>query len=301
MIFSVKQIQKIIEIIDKNQAVFIGSQLGFKYLTPYQKIVLKSYGIEPDKFKNIISEIDRVFYFGMMAQTLGGLKSFKVKDSEFEKWFRKKYREENNVIKDRALEYVKSRAFSDLTNLGERVKNNLSNRIHKSSVGEIIDLDKEAQKKTEKAIEKNKTIQELASELQTVTSDWSKDFSRMADFIMQEAYGLGRAQQISDDHGGNVDVYKQTFPGVCEPCIKNYGLPGQEPKIYKLKELLANGNNIGRREQIPVVGNAHPWARSILHVIPEGSEWDNDKKKFVLKRNTQGVKRSSKVKVKITP
>jgi hypothetical protein len=36
-----------------------------------------------------------------------------------------------------------------------------------------------------------------------------------------------------------------------------------------------------------------------LHVVPEGSKWDDDLKRFVIKRNTQGVKRTSKVKVTI--
>ena len=42
--------------------------------------------------------------------------------------------------------------------------------------------------------------------------------------------------------------------------------------IYKLKDILKNGTNIGRKEQLPVVGPAHPWSRSILHPKPKGSQ-----------------------------
>lgn len=301
MIFSQKQIFKILEIIEKNQAVFIGSKLGLKYLSPYQKKLLKSYGVDVDKFKNVMSDIDRAFYFGMMAQQLGGLKSFKLSNSNFEKWFQDKLNQPSNVTRNQALDYLKKRAYTDLSGLGNRVTGNLSNRILTASVSKRKKLEKTIKKVAQQGVEKNMTTQQLASELRNATKEWARDFSRIADFIMQEAYGFGRAQQILEDYGDDVEVYKQTFPGVCKPCKKNYGTPGQKPVIYKLSDLLANGNNIGRKEQLPVVGNAHPWARSILHVIPPDSEWDDQKKRFVPKRNTQGVKRSSKVKINITP
>ena len=46
MNFNIFQIQKIIEIFSKNQAVFIGSTLGIDYLTDYDKFILKLNGIE---------------------------------------------------------------------------------------------------------------------------------------------------------------------------------------------------------------------------------------------------------------
>jgi hypothetical protein len=169
-----------------------------------------------------------------------------------------------------------------------------------ASTAEQNKIRKKIKKKSIEAYEKGKSKQWLASELRAMTEDWARDFSRMADYILQEAYGFGRAQQILEDYGPDAKVYKQTFPGVCKPCLGNYGVPGEKPIIYELDELISNGNNIGKKEQEPVVGPAHPWARSILHVVPPNSEWDDNAKRFVVKRNKRGVKRTSKVKINIS-
>lgn len=301
MIFSPKQIQKIIGIIQKNQAVFIGSKLGLTFLSKFQIALLKSYGVDVSKFKGTMSEIDRAFYFGMMAQSLGGLKSFKVTKKNFEEFFQDKMNSPSNLQRDNAIAYVKQRAYTDLSGLGNKTVNNLSNRILTASVAKRKKMEKQIKDKVTKGVIKNWSAQQLASELRHETEDWARDFSRIADYVLQEAYAFGRAQEILENYGDDAMVYKQTFIGVCKPCEKNYGIPGEEPVVYELGDLLANGNNIGRKDQLPVVGNAHPWARSILHVVPDGSKWDKATKRFVIKRDTQGVKRISKVKVTITP
>jgi len=300
MNFSISQIWKILEIIDKNQAVFIGSQLGLEYLSPYQIMLLKSYGVDPDDFDTFMSEVDRAYYFGMMAQSLGGLKSFKVTNKNFEKFFKERLNQPNSVTKTEGLAYIKNRAFTDLAGLGNKMKSNLSNRILTASVSKRKKITAAVKKKSIEGFDKGWTSQQLASELRHLTEDWARDFSRIADFVLQEAYAFGRAQELLDTYGPDVEVYKQTFPGVCKHCEENYGKPGDKPVIYRLDDLLANGNNIGKKDQDPVVGPAHPWARSILHVIPPDSKWDNAKKRFVITRNTHGVKRKSKVKIKIT-
>lgn len=300
MIFSQKQIFKIMEIIDKNQAIFIGSKLGLKYLSPFQKSILKRYGVDLDEFEGNISEIEKAFYFGMLAQKLGGLKSFNLTNKNFEKWFEEKLNQPKNKTRNEAIDFIKKRSFADLSGLGNRIQGKLSNRILTAPLTKRKKIEKQIKETSQKGLEKNWTSQQLASELRNLTEEWARDFSRIADFVLQEAYGFGRAQQILEDYGEDAEVYKQTFPGVCKPCEENYGSPGEKPVIYKLEDLLANGNNIGRKNQLPVVGNAHPWARSILHVVPPDSEWDESKKKFVLKRNKRGVKRDSKVKVNIT-
>lgn len=300
MKMTIKQIWKVIELIQKNEAIFIGTELGLNYLSPYQKQILKQYGVDPDDFSKSISNIDRSFYFGMLAQTLGSNKSFNVKKKDFDKWFENELKKPLSTQKSKALEYLKNRTFTDITGLGNRFSTKVSNSVLTSSQKQTEKIRKKIKKKTIEAVSKNDSISELAGELRRMTEDWGRDFSRISDYVMQEAYGIGRAQQILEDYGDDAEVYKQTFPGVCKHCEKNYGTPGLEPIVYKLSDLISNGNNIGRKEQIPVIGPAHPWARSILHPKPKGSVWDSEKQEFVIQRNTQGIKRKSSVKIKIT-
>lgn len=299
--FDISDIWKMIDIIKRNQALFIGTQLGLEYLSPYDIILLQSYGIDPDQFADQIGDIERAYYFGMMAQILGGKKSFKTKPDEFEEWFVNELAKPQSTTRKQGLKFLKNRTYNDLSGLGNKITNKFSQKILTASTAEQNKIRAGIKDKTVEAYQKGKSKQWLASELRAMTEDWARDFSRMADYLLQEAYGFGRAQQILEDYGPDAKVYKQTFPGVCKPCEKNYGTPGEKPVIYEISDLIANGNNIGKKDQEPVVGPAHPWARSILHVVPPNSEWDDAKKDFVVKRNKRGVKRKSKVKITITP
>lgn len=299
MNFNIFQIQKMIEIFSKNQAIFIGSTLGIDYLSDYDKFILKMNGIDIDNL-DTIDDIQRMFYFGLYSGMLGGNKSFKVKRKDFDDWFNKELHKPLSTQKKASLDFLKKRTFNDITGLGNRITNKFTNQVLTASISKRNLLQSKIKDATIKAFEDNKTQQQLASILRELTGDWARDFSRIADYVMQEAYAYGRLAQIVETYGEDCLVYKQTFPGVCKHCEKNYGTPGEYPEVYEIQDLLKNGNNIGRTEQLPVVGQAHPWARSILHAIPPNSKWDANKNQFVLVRNTQGVKRNSKVKVTIT-
>lgn len=299
--FSIQDVWKMIEIMRRNQMVFIGNQFGLEYLSPYDILILEANGINVDDFTDSIGDVERAYYFGIMAQTLGGNKSFKVKPKDFDDWFANELAKPQSVTKKEGLTFLKNRAYTDLSGLGNKINNKFSQKILTANASEQNKIRKLVKKKSIEAMEKGKGKQWLASELRAITEDWARDFSRMADYILQEAYGFGRAQQILEDYGDEAKVYKQTFPGVCKHCRKNYGDPGEKPVIYEIADLIANGNNIGKKQQEPVVGPAHPWARSILHVVPPNSIWDNAAKKFVVQRVTHGVKRKSKVKITITP
>jgi hypothetical protein len=299
MNFNIFQIQKMIEIFSKNQAMFIGSTLGIDYLTDYDKFLLKLNGVDIDNL-DTISDIQKMFYFGMYSGLIGGNKSFKVKRKDFDKWFTKELTQPLSLQKKVALDFIKNRTFNDITGLGNRVSNKYTNKILTASISQRNLLKNKIKTATISAFKENKNQQQLASILRELTGEWARDFSRIADYVLQEAYAHGRLAQIIDTYGADTLVYKQTFPGVCKHCEKNYGKPGEHPEVYKIQDLLKNGNNIGRSEQLPVVGQAHPWARSILHPIPANSVWDNAEKQFILVRNTQGVKRTSKVKITIT-
>jgi hypothetical protein len=299
MEFNFYQISKIIEIFSKNQALFIGSTIGLDYLTDYDKFILKLNGIDLENIQQL-NDIQRMFYFGIYSGMLGGNNAFKKKQDDFEEWLKIEMNRPLSFQKKKALDFIKLRAFNDISGLGNKIVGKLNNKILTANLATQNRLRNDIKKKTIEAFNENKNAQQLASILRELTGDWARDFSRIADYVLQEAYAHGRMEQIKEMYGDDCKVYKQTFPGVCKHCEKNYGSPGEEPIIYTVDELLANGDNIGRSEQLPVVGPAHPWARSILHPIPEGYIWSDEMKRFVPSRQTHGVKRNSKVKVTIT-
>ncbi|MEO6683452.1 MAG: hypothetical protein ABIN48_11585 [Ginsengibacter sp.] len=299
MIFDINKIQAIIDIFRRNQAVFIGSTLGIEYLSDYDKFLLKLNGIDINKIEHI-NDIERMFYFGIYSAILGGNNSFKKSNKQFDDWFQGELERPLSFQKKQALTFIKNRAFTDISGLGNRIVGKMNNQILSASIVTQNKIRNKVKKASIKAFEENKTPQQLASILRELTGDWARDFSRIADYVMQESYAHGRVEQIMEMYGDDTLVYKQTFPGVCKHCEKNYGSPGMKPIVFDIADLAKNGDNIGRKDQLPVIGPAHPWARSILHPVPDNTEWSDTLKRFVPKRNTKGIKRTSRVKVTIT-
>lgn len=68
---------------------------------------------------------------------------------------------------------------------------------------------------------------------------------------------------------GDVEVFKKVVNDshLCPWCARFYGVT--EPKIYKLKDLQANGSNYGKpkAQWKPVVGSTHPLCRCELDVV----------------------------------
>lgn len=299
MNFNISFLHSIINSILKGTYIFIGSQLGLDFLSIQQKDFLQSMGVNLENLKTGVSDYEKSFLFGIFAAQLGGKKSFTKKEKEFEEWIMDNKIEDLSLKKIATLNHLKNRTFNDINGLGNRVAHNYNNRIISASSALQAQLQRKIKEKTIEAVKANQTVTQLASDLREMTGDWGRDFDRISYYVMQEAYAYGRVAEFIDTYGEDVEVYKQTFPGVCDSCRKLYGNPGEKPVVYKLSELLANGDNIGRKVFVPVVGPAHPWARSILHVIPPNSVWDDKKKRFVIKRNDRGVKRKNKVKINI--
>ena len=107
---SLQLIQKIMEVINKNTSIFIYNNLGVGLLSDYQKFILKKNGIDIEDLDKI-SKIEKAFYFGIFAQTLGGNKSFKAKKKDFSKWLDLELQKPLSTKKKVALDFVKNKAY----------------------------------------------------------------------------------------------------------------------------------------------------------------------------------------------
>ena len=75
MIFTFAQILDIINIMRKNQLVFIAEQLGLNYLSDVDKAILSAAGIDLTKFTNSKGIIEHAFIFGLLSEALGDKRS----------------------------------------------------------------------------------------------------------------------------------------------------------------------------------------------------------------------------------
>jgi hypothetical protein len=280
---------------------FIGGQLGTDVLTNEDKDILEGFGINWRKKYSSSGKMDEMFRLGLLAEALG---QDIVRGMPYSKL--KKYLSSGNLLpltaaERNALSAVKFQAYNDIKGLGNRVSHDFSQVFVEADQKLRSAYENLIRDEAEKAVLLRKTSKELASVLRGKTLDWSRDFDRIADYIMHSALDSGIAQQILKTHGPDAEVYKDVYPGACKQCSKAYltaGI-GSRPKIFKLREILANGSNIGKKqdEWLPVIGPHHPWCRCTLQQKPMDTEWSDEHRDFKAVRNTRGVVRVSKPKI----
>jgi hypothetical protein len=303
MIFSLENINELLNVIEKYNIIFINEQLGTKFLTVADKYILRKAGLS---LKNVdFGSLDNVYKFGIIAESLKDSRTKGMTYDEFKKFVTSKNFIPLTDLEESALESVKYQTYNDIKTLSQRIKSNISNNLNKLNKQKSLAFSKIIDDTAKKAILMRQTQNELAMALRDTTQNWIRDFDRIAACVMHDAYDQGRAQSIIRIYGEDAKVYKDVYEYACDDCIRLYltnGL-GSAPKIFKISELIANGSNIGKssKDWLPVIGFTHPYCRCTLSNVLKNNKYNPDTQMFEVKRNNQGIKRTSKIKVTIEP
>lgn len=308
MVFTQSQIQDMLSILTRYQLTFILNQLGPTYLTAAEKALLLAAGIDVNKYVNKKGVIEHAFYFGILADAIGDDRAKKMDYPQFQKFLASKNYIPLTAEEEYALQQVKNRAYTDITNLGARMRSALSNSVLRSNQQQSLIVQKMIRSKTIKAIELRSGARALAADLANTSQDWEVDWLRIAYYLTHEAYNAGRAQDILKNHGANAEVYFDVYDGACKRCKELYledpDDPDSKPIVFKLNDIIANGNNIGRKsaDWKPTISPTHPYCRCTINYKDPDLEWDADLRAFVkVKKKTstnprlQGVKLNIKV------
>lgn len=297
MFLTQDQIQEIYQLVDDATYMFIARNVSDEYITEEQIQRLVSLGF---KREQILSLPHVAFEFGMLSNYL--------KDNDVKKL---NFSELKNAIKSNkhiplssgekyALQIVERRAVNGIKNLGATVKRDVDNIILENDSKIKSIYEKIITDESKIAIEERKSIKQLSSSIGQRTKDWGRDLDRIADFILHEAYDNGRAYEIMREYGEDAKVYKRVHHDACESCHELYydNVLTRKPKIFILKELIANGTNIGRkkRDWKAVVGATHPYCRCDLEYVPKGWIWSDKTKRFIPPKS----KKKKRAKVSIT-
>jgi len=276
-----------LSILKKYELIFIAGQLGLDFLSQTEKDILRAYGIDLDKYKDEEGIIEHAFLFGILAEAIGDDRAKKMSYASFKKFLESGKFIPLTEMEEFALHFVKQRAYTDITNLGNRMRNSLSNSVLRNNQQQSLLVQKVIQKKAIKAIELRSGARALAADLANVSKDWEVDWLRIAYYITQEAYNSGRSQSILREYGPDAEVYFDVFPGACHKCkelfLEEPENPDSKPIVFKLKNIIANGNNIGRKtaDWLPTVSPIHPYCRCIINYKKPGFDWDEELRAFV--------------------
>ena len=306
MVFTQAQIQDMLSILTRYQLTFILNQLGPTYLTAAEKALLLAAGIDVNKYVNKKGVIEHAFYFGILADAIGDDRAKKMDYPQFQKFLASKNYIPLTAEEEYALQQVKNRAYTDITNLGARMRSALSNSVLRSNQQQSLIVQKMIRSKTIKAIELRSGARALAADLANTSQDWEVDWLRIAYYLTHEAYNAGRAQDILKNHGANAEVYFDVYEGACKRCKELYledpDDPDSKPIVFKLNDIIANGNNIGRKsaDWKPTISPTHPYCRCTINYKDPDLEWDADLRAFVkVKKKTSTNPRLRGVKLNI--
>lgn len=265
MIFTAAQIQDIVSILQRHQLTFIAEQLGLNYLSPNDRAILTAAGIDLTKFTNNQGIIDHAYLFGLLAEAIGDKRAKNMNYQQFQKFLKSGQFVPLTDEEEFVLEQVKNQSYNDISGLGSRIIQGTKNIVIRANLREQNKIRKIIQKKAEDAVKYRQSAAKMASELGHATKDWERDWLRISYTVLQNAYNYGRARAIFRDHGEDAEVYFDVLTGACKHCKRLYLTDPEDensqPIIFKLKDIIANGNNIGRKveDYLPTIGPIHPY------------------------------------------
>lgn len=280
MVFTFAQISDIIAILRKNRLALIAEQLGLDFLSQADKDLLAASGIDLTKYINSQGILEHAFIFGILADALGDKRAKNLNYREFQNFLKSSNFIPLTDVEEFALQELKMRAYTDLNSLGNRIETGTSNIIIRANQQQQHKLQEIVKKKAITAVEYRQSATKLASELGHATEDWGRDWLRIAYYLLHEAYNTGRAQNILKNYGEDAEVYFDVLRGACKHCRELYLInpddEESEPKLFKLKDIINNGNNIGRKaaDWLPTIAPIHPYCRCQINWHDPNTEWD---------------------------
>jgi hypothetical protein len=285
MIFTKSQINDILFILKRHQSLFIASQIGTDYLTLAEKDLLLASGINIDSFVDRQDVLEHAFLFGILSDAVGDRRANGMNYKQFQDFLKS-----GNFIplteqEESALDWLKQRSYNDITGIGNRIATGASNAILNN---QSVTIREAIRQEAIRAVELRNSAREMAGKLGELTQEWERDWLRISYYFLHEAFNAGRAESILREYGEDAEVYFDVFPGACKHCKELYLEDPEDenskPIIFKLKDLIANRNNIGRKadEWLPTISPVHPFCRCQVNGKPENYDWDADLRAFTI-------------------
>jgi hypothetical protein len=297
--FTIKEIQAILQLINQLHIVFIGQHLGTEILTGEDRKVLANAGIDLAKLP-VKTVVENAFSFGLLSATLKQRK----RSLTFQQFLN--FVTSDNFVPFSPLELeminqAKISMYHDIKGLGNRINQDFSRIAIEGNPAQRAHYENILAEETEKVVKNRQSILKLASNIGHKTQDWSRDLDRIADYQLHRIYNQGKVAMMmkSGKPLPEIKVWFRVYDSACKECVEAYLTDGvgSAPKIFSLAEILDNGTNVGRKQKdwLPVISPMHPWCRCEIEIVEENTVWDKKLHKFVLRRNTYNVKRKSKV------
>ena len=162
-----------------------------------------------------------------------------------------------------ALKNIEERSLGDIKGLGNRISNITHKIMVEVDAKQRANYERIIKDASIRAIKKRESVKFIAREIAEKTGDWVRDWDRIGDYILHDAFDTGRILATKKQRGGQAKVWKRVHLLACSSCKRLY-IKNQktgEPRIFTVDELLSNGSNIGRKKEdwLPSSSPLHPY------------------------------------------
>ena len=303
MIFTTKQIENLLELIDIQSVYLVGSNLGEDALTTADIELLRKHGIRPDSVVTKYPPYLQAFLWGRLAGLLSEHQASTVTYENFVQYVKSRQWEPLTRREKAEYEVSQQKTYHHIKSFGERVKTSVNDIIIEQDQATRREQERVLQGELQAGILDRRNLQMIVSNIGRKLNDWTVDWGKIVETELQDIYNRGKAVQIEEKYGIEQKVYKETYAGACRWCIRLHltaGI-GSEPITFTLDELYANGTNIGlpKDQWRATVGPEHPFCRCDIRPVLEGQEWDEKSKTYTTVTQDTLVDRKSKVKIHI--
>lgn len=296
---SSKQLHGILEILDRQFILFVGKTIGEEGLTDQEKKILKDYGIDYKKLYDESKDIAALnFQLGMLSNILEDQRVQKFDYKSLVKYIKDGNYIPLNAQEKAVLNSIKMQSLADIRSAKGKIFNDINNVVSNNLSSNRANQEEFIREKVLEGVAQRKSKKEIAREIARLTGDWKRNFNKSVSYISHTALNEGRAAIIERRYGGNdkAQVWFLVQPEACKYCVKAYLTNGEgsEPKIFTIRELQNNGNNIGKKvnDWLPTMSALHVNCRCTLQEYIPGSVWNG--KIFVPSKETTTSKEVSK-------
>ena len=287
MLFTRDEIQKLLERVSFEIALFGAENIGVDVLSEDEKNMLFMAGIDLDELVQDFTPYEQSFLLGRLVNLIGEDNAKKIDYDDFNQYIFGSQFLPLSDFEQTVLNLSKQRTYGHIKNLETGIRRDIEGIMYEDAASRRLSYEKVIGDAASKTILHRDSIKAMISEIGNKTGNWQRDLGRIADTEMNSIFQEGIAATILKEHGEDAKVYKDVYPGACRHCIRLYltaGI-GSQPRIFTLGELIANGTNIGRKvvDWLAVIGSTHPWCRCLLRFLEDDHIWDKEKKNFVPK------------------
>jgi hypothetical protein len=279
------ELNRILSIIDKQVAVFIGTTIGSQGLTDSEKEILTRNGIDYEKLYSQGNDLVALNYqLGLLSKilTTAQMESFDYNSLA-------KYIQSGNYVplnreEKAVVDSIKRQSLADIRDSKGKIFRDINNVAQGQFATSRQNQEEFIRGKIKEGVEARKSRKDIAREIARLTGDWSRNFTKSVSYISHTAFNEGRAAIIEKKDGKDAKVWFRVQDDACQSCIRAYLTKGagSPPKIFTLSEIIGNGTNIGRKQAdwLPTLGAMHPHCRCMIQqAAVEREEKKSDKPK----------------------